>query len=78
MFYNIRINNTKNRIKMNNENFLKRVEKISNTEACQLLQITPYADMLGETRDLLNKELAMLFDNEELDEIDLIVIEIGT
>ena len=62
------------------KNLKARIQKISAMEVAILMGFnrndTSFG-MFGDTRDMLNDMLVEKFENEEIDEIELIVIESG-
>ena len=62
------------------KNLKARIQKISAMEVAILMGFnrndTSFG-MVGDTRDMLNDMLVEKFENEEIDEIELIVIESG-
>lgn len=61
-------------------NFKKRIEKLSPSSICLLMGFnvndTSFGSQ-GETRDMLNEQLIERFENGEIDEIELLIIEDG-
>jgi hypothetical protein len=62
------------------DSLTKRVAKLPEIYICRFLGFnekdTSFG-MSGETRDMLNKKVVELFESEEIDEIELIIIESG-
>ena len=62
------------------ENLKKRISKLQPEEICDFMGFnrndTSFG-MEGEVRDMLNEQVLQKFENEEIDEIELIIIESG-
>ena len=58
----------------------KRIKKLSPSSICLLMGFNVNDNSFGnkgETREMLNKQLLEKFENEEIDEIELLIIENG-
>ena len=60
--------------------FKKRIQQLSPSSICLLMGFnvndTSFGSQ-GETREMLNKQLIEKFENDEIDEIELLIIEDG-
>lgn len=62
------------------EDLKKRINKLDCYDVAELMQFNRNDVSFGnsgEVREMLNKQLLAKFENEEIDEIELIIIEAG-
>ena len=61
-------------------NFKKRIKKLSPSSICLLMGFNVNDNSFGnegEIREMLNQQLVEKFENEEIDEMELLIIEDG-